>query len=298
MYPADKPRIDEAARPRIFIGSSTESLAVADTLQVLLSEKFEVHVWRFALEATTIVLDRLLEAKTNYQYAIFIFTPDDLANIRENKVLVTRDNVIFEAGLFMSHLGRRRTFIVIPEARAKAPQVHLLSDFSGLICLKYHSPTGFTSSEWNACLGPVSVQIGHRIEEERMSGTGRILALRGRWRGNVTQDANPRLPVTKYDCDSEFDLDGNYVVGYLNLQPTRRIPGWPKVLEFKLRGAFVHERFFKMEYTYVDPAAIQLGFMLLDLNTQGTKLMGRFLGFGALSQQLVSGFIKLEKRKS
>jgi predicted nucleotide-binding protein len=57
-------------------------------------------------------LDRLLEAKTTYQYAIFIFTPDDTITIRGEDVLVTRDNVIFEAGLFMSHLGRKRTFIV------------------------------------------------------------------------------------------------------------------------------------------------------------------------------------------
>jgi Predicted nucleotide-binding protein containing TIR-like domain len=287
-------------RSRIFIGSSTESLPAAETLQVLLSEKFEVHIWNFAFEAGQIILDQLLEAKASFQYAIFIFGPDDIATIRHEKALVTRDNVVFEAGLFMSHLGRERTFIVVPDmpkTATEAPKLHLLSDFRGLIYLTYHPPLTFTSPNWNASLGPVSIQIIRRIATIPLSG--RVLALPGRWIGKINQDANPNWPATEYDWDSNLESDGKYIVGKFTLQvasPGVAIEGWPKVLEFNARGTFVHERFLKMEYDYIDATAIQLGLLLLELNNQSTKMRGRFLGFGALSQQLTSGSVNLEKR--
>jgi hypothetical protein len=280
-------------------------LPAAETLQVLLSKEFEVHIWNFAFEAGQIILDRLLEVTTSYQYAIFISGPDDIATIRLDKSLITRDNVVFEAGLFMSHLGRERTFIVVPDMPTigtDAPKLHILSDFSGLIYLTYHPPSTSASPNWNAALGPVCIQISRRIATI-VRPAGRVLALPGRWIGKVNQDANSNWPATEYDWDSSFELDGKHIVGKFTLQiasqvasPQVDVRGWPKVLQFNTKWTFVHEHFLKMEYDYIDATTIQFGMLLLELNLQGTKLCGRFIGFGAQSQQLVSGSVSLEKQ--
>jgi predicted nucleotide-binding protein len=83
------------------------------------------------------ILQVLLEQAPKYDFAVIIFGQDDKTISRGNEAYAPRDNVIFEAGLFMAHLGHKRTFIVTPREQ----NLKILSDLAGLVLLSYDEPT-------------------------------------------------------------------------------------------------------------------------------------------------------------
>ena len=68
------------------------------------------------------------DAARAYDYAIFVFTPDDLIQDHDKQAAVPRDNVVFEAGLFIGQLTRFKTFVVQPYGK----NVQLPTDLNGL----------------------------------------------------------------------------------------------------------------------------------------------------------------------
>ena len=121
-------------RPRIFIGSSSESLEVANGLQQNLAHKAEVTVWsQDVFRPGEIGLHSLLQQLDEEQFAVFILAGDDLAFVRGKEVQLPRDNVLFELGLFMGRLGPERCFVLTPSS----PPVHVMSDIAGLTRLVY-----------------------------------------------------------------------------------------------------------------------------------------------------------------
>lgn len=116
-------------KPSVFVGSSVESLPYAEAVQVNLEPHYAyVDVWKQGIfKIADYGLEDLLEAVQLHDFAIFVFTPDDVAIMRGKKHRVVRDNVLFELGLFMGFLGRRRVFIVAPVGS----ELHLPSDLLG-----------------------------------------------------------------------------------------------------------------------------------------------------------------------
>jgi hypothetical protein len=101
------------SRPLVFIGSSKEGKEVAQKIRTQLKEDAEVTIWDegpFGLSKGT--LEELVRALSTFDFAILVLTPDDMIESREQSSQAPRDNVLFECGLFMGHLGRSRTFIV------------------------------------------------------------------------------------------------------------------------------------------------------------------------------------------
>lgn len=74
-----------------------------------------------------------MEKAETVDFAIFVFTPDDLATIRDQKKLIVRDNVLFELGLFIGTLGKQRCFIVKP----RDAELHFPTDLLGLTPADY-----------------------------------------------------------------------------------------------------------------------------------------------------------------
>src|SRR5262249_4003628 len=56
-------------------------------------------------------------------HAILVLTPDDRTVLRRKRSPAPRDNVVFELGLFMGCLGRRRASYVLCEVRGKTPRL-------------------------------------------------------------------------------------------------------------------------------------------------------------------------------
>ena len=115
-------------KPRIFIASAVESLDVADAINVNLDHQAEVTVWKHGFEISQSMIDSLVKMANTVDFAIFVFTPDDISLIRDQKKLVVRDNVLFELGLFVGTLGKERCFIVKP----RDTDLHFPTDLLGL----------------------------------------------------------------------------------------------------------------------------------------------------------------------
>ncbi|WP_295117602.1 nucleotide-binding protein [uncultured Chitinophaga sp.] len=148
-------------KPRIFIGSSVESLPIADAINENLDHSAEVAIWRngiFHLSDNT--LDALIEKAKTFDYAIFIFSPDDIATIRNVEQKVARDNVVFELGLFIGTLGKERCFVVKP----RNTDLHLPTDLLGLTTADYDTnrSDGDLASALNYACSLIKKAMGRR----------------------------------------------------------------------------------------------------------------------------------------
>ena len=123
-------------KPRLFIASSVESLGIAEAVNVNLDHDLEVTIWKggtFKLSSSAI--DDLVAKSSTVDFALFIFTPDDVIKIRDRNQHVVRDNVIFEMGLFVGAIGKERSFILKP----RDVEMHLPSDLLGVTPADYDS---------------------------------------------------------------------------------------------------------------------------------------------------------------
>jgi hypothetical protein len=146
-------------KPRVFIASSVEGLDVAYALQENLEHDIEATVWRQGVFSPgDFVLPRLLRSLDDYDFGIFVFTPDDLVRIRGVEESSVRDNVLFELGVFIGRFGVDRNFIVRPRT-AELPRIP--ADLTGIIYADYEA--GRQDGNLQAAAGPASNTIRRRI---------------------------------------------------------------------------------------------------------------------------------------
>jgi hypothetical protein len=141
--------------PRLFIGSSAESLDIAYAIQENLDFDAEATVWSQALfQPSQSTLHDLLGALDRFDFAAFVFAPDDVLEIQGRVQAAVRDNVIFELGLFFGALGSNRCFLIKPR---DAESMHLPTDLLGVNPLLYAERR--SDRNLNAALGPACNQI-------------------------------------------------------------------------------------------------------------------------------------------
>ena len=125
-------------KPRVFVGSSTEALEVANAIQENLEHDALCKVWTqgiFNLSGNA--LDNLLNASLNFDFAVFVFQPDDITKIRDSTVETVRDNLVFELGLFIGKLGKEKVYFLVPD---NSERMHLPTDLLGIIPGSYVPP--------------------------------------------------------------------------------------------------------------------------------------------------------------
>ncbi|MEJ5266528.1 MAG: STING domain-containing protein [Bacteroidales bacterium] len=119
-------------KKKLFIGSSTEELELANVVKSILEKDFDVIIWNEKVWDTLIFkinqnfLSDLLKASLQFDFGILIGTNDDKVLFRGKEVMQPRDNVLFELGLFTGRLGTSKCAFLIEK------EVKLLSDFNGL----------------------------------------------------------------------------------------------------------------------------------------------------------------------
>jgi predicted nucleotide-binding protein len=160
-------------KPRLFIGSSKESLDYAYAIHENLEDDAEVTVWSqgiFKLSRTSV--ESLVQALDRTDFAIFVFAPDDALLLRKKSYSAVRDNVVFELGLFMGKLGSHRTFMVVPKASGS---LRIPTDLIGI------TPGYFNSNRKDrnllAAFGPFCNQVRQQIQTARIrihSAKGRV----------------------------------------------------------------------------------------------------------------------------
>lgn len=206
-------KAEEALPPRIFVVSSKESGKIRDVLVEKLKDLAVMVPWnRDDLWLPgKFILQVLLDVPHTYDFAIAVYGADDKVHYRHEKVNQARDNVIFETGMFMAHLGYERTFVIVPEE----PKVRVLTDLSGLMTLSYKKPgevTGISGSLEPVCekirshvanlgrrrgtvgVGPMGYLDGHQAVLKELDVTAK------EYKGRQT------VTVTNIALDMEFTL--------------------------------------------------------------------------------------------
>jgi CRP/FNR family transcriptional regulator, cyclic AMP receptor protein len=138
--------------PKVFVGSSRESLAVAKAVQTSLQSVATVIPWsKGVFGPDKFILEALEDEAKRVDFAVMVFGPDDKVFSRHKKFDGPRDNVIFELGLFMGALGRKRAFVIAPGNR----KLKIPSDLLGTNFLQYRASrtTTLATSVDTACEG-------------------------------------------------------------------------------------------------------------------------------------------------
>ena len=119
-------------KPRIFIGSSTEGLIVAQRIRTLFEQDYDCYIWNDGIfQFNEGFLETLLKSASLFDFGFMVFTADDISNIRNKEYNTARDNVLFEYGLFLGRVGIDRAYII------KEDTVKIPSDFLGVTLLSY-----------------------------------------------------------------------------------------------------------------------------------------------------------------
>ncbi len=144
-------------KPRVFIGSSSEQVDTAYDIQRNLDRTCDTTVWdQGVFNLTSNVLDDLMAVLDRTDFGIFVFGPDDLTTIRAKEYQTTRDNVVFELGLFLGKLGKARTYFVMPKER---DGFRLPSDLLGITPAEFDG----TREDRQAALGSECSLIRQKI---------------------------------------------------------------------------------------------------------------------------------------
>ena len=134
-------------RAKVFIGSSKEQLPVARAVNTVLDYDADCNLWTHGFDPGKYTLEALEDEIRKSDFAVFILTGDDVTISRGRKTGSPRDNVIFELGISIGVLTRRRTFLLIERARgAKIP-----SDLLGFTPLSFERRAPLTAAVEGAC---------------------------------------------------------------------------------------------------------------------------------------------------
>ncbi len=141
-------------KPVLFIGSSVEGLEIARAVEAHFEhDDFSVRVWNNGIFGPGgVTLDDLRAQVNQADFALFVFTPDDVVGSRGHEQEAPRDNVIFELGLFMERLGRKRVFMLSKHgADLKIP-----TDLLGIAALTYNAKEHSNLAQQ---LGPATTKL-------------------------------------------------------------------------------------------------------------------------------------------
>lgn len=148
-------------KPKVFIGSSRESLETAYALQENLEREAEVTVWNQGIfEPSKYALESLTSLLETFDFGIFVFAADDVLRLRGEDFQVARDNVVFELGLFVGRLGKERNFVVMPRT---SDGFHFPTDLLGLTPVMFDPDR--QDGNVSAALGPACNKVSKMIRK-------------------------------------------------------------------------------------------------------------------------------------
>lgn len=147
-------------RIKMFVGSSTETLQIANAIQAgLAHDAVTVTVWtNHVFGPSRFFLESLEDATNSADFAVLVVGPDDKVTSRGEDLDAPRDNVVFELGLFMGAVGRKRVFIVMP----RGGELKIPTDLLGLNPITYALGD---PKDLAARIGPVCTELRNAINE-------------------------------------------------------------------------------------------------------------------------------------
>lgn len=128
----------------VFIGSSTESLFIAEKIAGYLEKSgIKPLLWNKTFMPGDILLPKLIDIAETVSGAIFVFNRDDKTWYRGEKTATVRDNVLFEYGLFSGCLSIGQTIAVCIEG--KKPKIP--SDLFGVTFFQFDPEKEYSCAE-------------------------------------------------------------------------------------------------------------------------------------------------------
>lgn len=124
-------------KPKVFIGSASESLSFAQALEFELQDVASTEVWNQAFRPGRYTLEELIRKASEVDFAVFILGQEDKTDSRGQIVPSPRDNVVYEAGLFAGRIEVSRVFLLVDARGSKIP-----SDWKGLGYVTYDPTAG------------------------------------------------------------------------------------------------------------------------------------------------------------
>ena len=123
------------AKPILFVGSSSEQVSISNAVVALLPvDLVATTLWTTGVfGASSFPIDDLEVQIKSADFALLVAGSDDEVTSRGKVSSAPRDNVIFELGLFMGALSRRRTFVLVPKGVA----IKLPTDLLGINHLRF-----------------------------------------------------------------------------------------------------------------------------------------------------------------
>jgi hypothetical protein len=126
------------AASRVFIGSSGEQVKLVEWLTAFITSNYagrlEPVPWTIPWPGGRFTLEHLLKVVEETDASILFWTADDKTWYRNTERQEPRDNLVFEAGLFLAAHGRERTQLLLPKYAAtdERKNVAVPSDVLGL----------------------------------------------------------------------------------------------------------------------------------------------------------------------
>ncbi len=194
-------------KPRLFIGCSVESLNIADAINENMDHSAEVTIWRngtFALSNNTI--DDLVKMANSVDFAVFIFSPDDLLVIRAEQKKVVRDNVIFELGLFIGTISKERCYIIKP----RGIDLHLPTDLLGMTTADYEPNR--SDNDLTSALNVACTRIKREVEKLGLFKSTKL----------YSSDNQVHYTVPSHLSEIDFKILSSLIFTY-----TQAPEGWP-----------------------------------------------------------------------
>ena len=93
-------------RPVVFIGSSSEGGLVAEAIQTSLNgSEVEAVLWTALFEPGYLTIEALDQKADDFDFAVFVFSSDEVLESRGTRGPAPRDNILLELGLFVGRTG-------------------------------------------------------------------------------------------------------------------------------------------------------------------------------------------------
>ncbi|MFA5913853.1 MAG: TIR domain-containing protein [Burkholderiales bacterium] len=235
---------------KIFIGSSREQKRLVDWLTAFIRNEYKGRIepipWTVPWPGGQFTLENLLHFVEHTDAAILFWTADDKTWYRDTERHEPRDNLVFEAGLFIATHGRSRTQLMVPEYEDidDRKTTAIPSDVAGMTWNPYAwvdgpvEATGLPNAARNVCdgllaLGPRSRPSARFKHLRGLHGVEEVKTFVGDWK---TIHINGIARLAQKPEAREIDLLAAYRVGEI-----RNVIGdFKKRSDARLRACFAN----------------------------------------------------------
>ena len=263
--------------PKVFIGSSKQNLRIAEVLGEGIEEQagVQVIVWNegvFSLNRG--ILEDLLSQPDQFDFAVLVLAPDDMTISKDQLSPSTRDNVLFECGLFMGRLGRDRVFIVYDDSI----ELKIPSDLAGVTLAPY-SGNRFADSTSAAATRKACRLISDAIKRPTFTN------IVGEWRSRYRLTAEMSHPLAEEDVEVTPSQGGVCITNRNNSQGDSYIA----------RGNLAEQRFLIGRWRATASSGSTNGVFMLTVNPRATVMYGYATGLDETSGTIYGTWVLAKK---